>query len=229
VTEHAEDPQPVAARAAEVVERMRVVPPRPEARRPSPVDKDELAEWQHLQLEERRQLGWGRAIPSRFVHAELAHFVDQRDVVRDGLADWAGAHGGRNLLLLGPVGVGKSHAAVAACREHHHRGAEVVFLPVVELLDQLRPGGPEGAMENLAHADLLVLDDLGSERATDWTAERLYALVNRRWLEERPIVATTNLEPDPLKEALGERVFSRLVHDAVVVRLTGKDRRRRHA
>ena len=229
MTEHAEEPRP---KLAEAVQRMRAVPPQPDPPRPRPLDSAELVsadEWRHLQLEERRQLGWARAIPSRFVHAELTQLGDQPAVVRDGLADWAGAHSGRNQLLLGPVGVGKSHAAVAACREHHQRGAEVVFLPVVELLDQLRPGGPEGAMENLAHADLLVLDDLGSERATDWTAERLYALVNRRWLEERPIVATTNLEPDPLRTAVGERVFSRLVHDAVVVRLTGKDRRRRHA
>ena len=65
-------------------------------------------------------------------------------------------------------------------------------------------------------------------KRTEWTAERLYALINRRWLEVRPTVCTTNLDPDQLREAVGERVFSRLVgNGAVVLRLTGHDRRRK--
>jgi len=226
VTEHAhDDPVPIAARAQQAVARMRAVPPRPEPQLPAP-DGD-VDEWRHVALEQRRRQGWAAAIPSRFVWASLADVTDQPPVVAESLAEWAADPHGRNLLLLGPVGVGKTHAAVAAVRAAHDRGSEVVFLPVVELLDQLRPGGPEGALEQLMHADVLVLDDLGAERPTEWTGERLYALINRRWLEERPTVATTNLEPDPLREAVGERVFSRLVgNEAVVVRLTGEDRRR---
>lgn len=222
------EPRPMADRAAEVVARMRAVPPRPEPEAhalPDGVGDD----WRHRALEERRQLGWAASIPSRFVWATLADFTDEPMAIRDGLHDWAQDPRGRNLVLLGPVGTGKTHAAVGAVRAAHDRGSEVVFLPVVELLDQLRPGGPEHALAEYAAADLLVLDDLGAERPTEWTGERLYALINRRWLEERPTVATTNLEPDPLREALGERVFSRLVgNDAVVLRLAGKDRRRRN-
>jgi DNA replication protein DnaC len=132
-------------------------------------------------------------------------------------------------VLLGPVGVGKSHAAVAATRGLHHDGHEVQFLPVVELLDLLRPGGPERALYDLANLDVLIVDDLGSERGTDWTAERLYALVNRRWLEETPTVFTSNLSPPDLQDALGERTFSRIVgNDAVTLTLSGRDRRRNH-
>lgn len=171
---------------------------------------------------------WGRAIPSRFVWANLDDFDDQPASIVEALHDWARMPASRNLVLFGPVGVGKSHAAVAAARpSHFDHGQEVRFLPVVELLDLLRPGGPENALYDLADVDLLVLDDLGSERPTEWTAERLYALINRRWLEERPTVATTNLEPDPLRDAVGERVFSRLVgNGSVPLKLTGKDRRR---
>lgn len=120
-----------------------------------------------------------------------------------------------------------SHAAVGAARLRFDRGAEVRFLPVVELLDLLRPGGPEGALYDLADLELLVLDDLGSERPTDWTAERLYALVNRRWLEERPTICTSNLGPADLERAVGARVYSRLVgNGSVGVTLSGPDRRR---
>lgn len=135
-----------------------------------------------------------------------------------------------NLVLLGAVGVGKTHAALAAARADHERGLEVVFLPVVELLDLLRPGGPEHALDDVMHCDRLVVDDLGHERSTDWTWERLGAVVNRRWLEERPIIATSNLDPPELSAAVGERTYSRLVGDgAVVIHVAGDDRRRKRA
>jgi DNA replication protein DnaC len=230
----ATDPQPIGDRLAEQVARLAAAQqPEPQLHRATteallPDDYDDLPTVGQL-LEHKRMATWQRAIPNRFQWADLADFTDQPPDVQAGLEEWAAKPDRRNLLLLGPVGVGKTHAAVAACRrQHFDSGTDVRFLPVVELLDLLRPGGPEGALYDLADTDLLVLDDLGSERPTEWTAERLYALINRRWLEARPTVCTTNLEPDPLRDAVGERVFSRLVgNGAVVLRLTGHDRRRK--
>jgi len=143
-------------------------------------------------------------------------------------------------VLFGAVGCGKTHCAVAACRPaHFERYQDVVFRPVVELLDELRHfDEARAAMTNLVEADVLLLDDIGGERPTDWTAERLFAVINRRWLDERPIVATTNLPPTArsapegysgltLDEFLGERAFDRLMgNGAVPVRLSGQSRRR---
>lgn len=177
-------------------------------------------------------------IPKKFLDAELSDFRNEEPKVREVLNDWAIRPAGRNLLALGTVGVGKSRAAVAACRRSHFtHGQAVDFWPVVELLDQLRPGGPPDALERLMAVDLLILDDLGAERPTDWTAERLYALVNRRWLEELPTVGTTNLpltrksagmtyEGPTLDEVLGDRMFSRLIGGASLLLLSGPDRRR---
>lgn len=170
-----------------------------------------------------RQRHWSRIAPSRLAWATLDDF-DGRNHER--LADWSTHPAGRNLVLAGPVGVGKSHAALAACRVLHDRGWSVEFVPVVELLDRLRPGGDPSAFEDAIGVDVLIIDDLGSERPTDWTAERLFAVVNRRWLEEHPTVVTTNLAADALEAAIGERMFSRLVGGAVTLRLTGDDRRR---
>lgn len=171
---------------------------------------------------------WAGRIPSRFAWADLDAVATIHPTVIDRLTEWALDPAGRNLVLFGPVGTGKSYTAVAAVRPACASGLEVQFLPVDELLDLLRPGGPDGALYDLARIDRLIIDDIGAERATDWTADRLSALINRRWLEERPTVATTNLDADALRVALGERTFSRLVgNDAVLLRLSGDDQRRR--
>lgn len=177
-----------------------------------------------LDLERVRLVRWHSVIPRRFHDADLTGFDPE---VYDALVAWARRPAGRNLVLIGPVGTGKTHAAVAACRVAHWSGLGVRFLPVVELLDLLRPGGPENALYDLADVDRLILDDVGSERPTEWTAERLYALLNRRWLEVAPTIVTTNLAPADLEESIGARLFSRLVgNDAVVLALYGNDRRR---
>lgn len=99
---------------------------------------------------------------------------------------------------------------------------------VVDLLDLLRPSADPSpaSLRALRDPHLLLLDDLGAERPTDWTAERIYALIHHRWEHDRPTVVTTNLDPAALRDAVGERVYSRLVHDVLAIRLTGADRRR---
>lgn len=167
---------------------------------------------------------WLSVVPARFVRAQTSDFTP---AVAETLEAWARAPLGRNLVIFGPIGTGKSHAAVAAVRPGFEDHLEVRFYPVDELLDSLRPGGPEDALYQLADVERLVIDDLGSERVTEWTADRVFALLNRRWLEMLPTVVTSNLTPEQLEAHVGPRAYSRLVgSDAVVVRLSGQDRRR---
>lgn len=173
-----------------------------------------------------RLLRWSSRCPDRFIRATLD---DLDPVIGDPVTGWATNPAGRNLVLCGGVGTGKTHAALAAAR---HRwldaGDDVLFRPVVELLDELRPGAETDVLPDAMGVDVLVLDDLGAERPTDWTAERLFAVVNRRWMDRRPVIATTNLDPPGLRAAIGDRTYSRLMLDgAVVVGVTGNDRRRR--
>lgn len=178
-----------------------------------------------------REAQWRRAIPARF-HAATLEQVRQvhGDDPAESLTMWVECTGARpNVLLFGPVGVGKSHAAVAALRGVYDREHTVAYWPVTTLLEATSPGGadPAGALASATQADVLVLDDLGVERDTEWVQERVYEVVNQRWLEEVPTIVTTNL-PDAaaLCEAVGERVYSRLQDGAVGIRLTGGDRRR---
>lgn len=174
--------------------------------------------------EEHAALRWSAVIPQRFNAASLEDLTAEW---APRVAEWAGRPDGRNLVLAGPVGCGKTHAAVAAVRPSFERGLSVLFVPAVELLDQLRPGGREDALDDLLEADRLVIDDLGSERPSGWTVERLYLVVNRRWLDLRPTVVTTNMSGKQLALELGDRMYSRLIGSgAVIIRLSGPDLRR---
>lgn len=170
---------------------------------------------------------WQSYAPARF---RDAHTDDLDGPLAAAFAVWRDTPR-RNWVMLGAVGTGKTHAAAAVLRRAFAAGWSGAFWPVVELLDAMRPGGDGSVYDHCTGVDLLVLDDLGSERPTDWTAERLYALVNRRWLEERPIVVTSNLSAaegkGPFVDAVGPRMYSRLVHGAVVTQVAGMDRRRR--
>lgn len=166
---------------------------------------------------------WARFAPHRFTGAHLGGI--DRQLERD-LRCWVDGDRRGNLLLRGPVGTGKTHAAFAVCRELIDRGVRPTWVPVVDALDDMRPDGDPTVLPRLCHAPVLFLDDLGGERPTDWTAERLYRVVNTRWLEGRPTIATTNVGGDDLAEVVGERVVSRLVDGATIVQVAGEDRRR---
>jgi chromosomal replication initiation ATPase DnaA len=226
---HAEEPRPLDTEALR--ERLGRVHALHTSRRIAdplePLDVDAFpGEDLSLDVGGYRERLWCSAIPQRFHPARLEHFTG---AARDALEDWAAEPAGRNLLIVGPVGVGKTHAAVAACRPAHDRGLEARFLPIDEALYLLSPGGPEGALYELATQDRLIIDDVGAhyDSGTGWSTERFYALLNRRWLEVAPTVMTSNLSLDALPQVLGERTFSRMVgSDAVVIALSGPDRRR---
>lgn len=162
---------------------------------------------------------WATLIPKRYQHARL------EDLSGD-LARASGWDGKANVLLLGNVGAGKTHAAVALARRAHEEGKNLLFRPSVRLLDELRPDGPADAYHRACTVDLLVLDDLGAERRTDWTADRISAVLVARYDDCLPTIVTSNLAPEALEQAVGARIYSRLYDDALRLKVAGDDRRR---
>lgn len=147
------------------------------------------------------------------------------------------------LYITGPVGTGKTHAmwcAITLQLVQHIKAAETgdeilrIRGPVVtratRMMDGLRPGDDPKVVRNnldaLKNADLLAIDDLGAERPSDWTQERLYELIDERYAERLPTLVTTNVPLSRIGEFVGERVASRLAEMCTVVPLTGEDRRR---
>jgi DNA replication protein DnaC len=125
---------------------------------------------------------------------------------------------GRGLYLSGDVGTGKTHLAVAVMNELMRRKrVPALFVTVPELLDNLRgayndPGrNLDEWMDTVKNADLLVLDDLGSERPTEWVQERIYVIVNHRYREALPTIFTSNIGPKDVATQLGERTASRII------------------
>jgi DNA replication protein DnaC len=167
-------------------------------------------------------------------------------VTEPGVIDWirevvAVATGGRtsqpvvavgpSLLLLGPTGTGKTHQAFGALRALSLSGAACrwVFATAADLYAELRPRprvDPEAEFNRYAKAGLLVVDDLGAAKGSEWTEEINYRLINHRYSHKLPTLITSNVPPKDLGTALGERVSSRLIEMTTRVVLKGSDRRR---
>lgn len=138
---------------------------------------------------------------------------------------------GPSLLLLGPTGVGKTYEAYGAIRDLSVTGVKAKWTAATaaDIYAALRPRhlvDSETEFKRYADAALLVIDDLGAAKATEWTEEVNYRLINHRYEKELPTLITSNVPARELGQALGDRVASRLTEMCQRVVLKGDDRRR---
>jgi DNA replication protein DnaC len=139
---------------------------------------------------------------------------------------------GRGLWLGGPVGTGKTSLAMLVSGAALSAGRAVAIYSLPRLLAEIRETFEDsshssyaGFLDRLASVDLLHIDDVGAEKTSPWVIEQLYAIVNRRYEDERSIVITTNLGRDKLIEQIEERTVSRLEEMCEVLPLGGSDKR----
>lgn len=152
------------------------------------------------------------------------------------------------VYFMGGVGSGKTYLAAAVAeavmagypvpeREAERAAvgkpagsALVRFISTVELFERLKDGYIKGSgdalLEELKSAPLLILDDLGAEKTTDWTRERLFEIIDYRYSRELPLILTTNLRTEDLKRDLGERICDRIRETCVFAPVTAVSQRR---
>lgn len=118
---------------------------------------------------------------------------------------------GIGLMMFGTPGGGKSHLAAAITHELIAKDKSVVFQAVPELLERIRSTFNKNSKESeqqimkaLLSCDLLVLDDIGSERVTGWVYEIFFRIVDGRYRNKKPIVYTSNLTPKELEQRFSE-------------------------
>lgn len=167
-----------------------------------------------------------RRFPRRFLEAKADH---------PGVTAWVDAYlmdplDARSLLIAGPTGVGKTWQAygalrAAVCTATAPKWEATTF---ADFTAALRPGAkdPEGSLATFRSTHLLLVDDLGAAKNSEWVEEITYRLLNGRYEDVRPSIFTTNLPLPELRAQLGDRLASRLVEMCAVVAMEGSDRRR---
>jgi DNA replication protein DnaC len=125
------------------------------------------------------------------------------------------------LLLEGGYGCGKTHLAAAIANKAVSKGVPTLFITVPDLLDSLRFSfnDPETTFEQrfdeIRSAHLLILDDFGTQNGTPWAQEKIFQLLNYRYINKLVTVITTNL----MLDAIEGRVRSRLQDAELVTHL----------
>lgn len=130
-------------------------------------------------------------------------------------------------ILTGPTGVGKTFAAYAIARELYLDRYEFLLRKASALLDEMLPkvDKHDRVFDQAKTCRYLILDDLGTEKRSTWADGRFNDIFDHRWQWKLPILITTNVPFLGLPSFLGERVTSRLLHNATVYEVKGEDRR----
>jgi DNA replication protein DnaC len=202
-----------------------------------PEDVARPCECRAQRLRKGRSRGVASAIPARYRGvsfdrppvSDMARDMTSRHVVqaaRDFSENLDRNLGeGNGLWLMGDTGTGKTTLGMLVASQALAAGKSVAVYFTPKLLNRIRQTYQEAQSENaytvffdqVTSVDLLYIDDLGSERHTDWVVEQLYAVINERYENRRSVLVTSNAPDDvvsgakELREQIGSRTVSRLI------------------
>jgi DNA replication protein DnaC len=179
------------------------------------------SEFQEKKNNPEKSCGFVYGIPKAYVNCSFDNFQGNEKLI----SDLKQINHEDGIVLRGNTGCGKTHLAIAIAKaiptEWHSIKGDVVpgavFTTTPELLLKIRSSFREDSKEseeNLINyysgGDLLILDDLGSEKTTDFAITTLYIIIDRRIRECRQTIITTNLSQEEIEKVFGARISSRL-------------------
>ena len=138
----------------------------------------------------------------------------------------------QGLLLYGDVGTGKSFAAACIANALLDKGVPVVMTSFVKLISIAENEDEQRTLSRIASTKLVVFDDLGAERGTDYAIERVYNIVDSRYRSNLPMIVTTNLTPKEMTEVDDlryKRIYDRVLEVCYPIKFEGTNWRMKAA
>lgn len=138
---------------------------------------------------------------------------------------------GTNLIIegAGKVGTGKTHLACAIAQAVMQKGIPAKFINVVSLIAEIKESFQ---IKNFTDVEVLIIDDLGKEKGTEWVCETVYGIINKRYEQMKPTIITTEKPMAAMTshyDDKGKAILSRISEDFYLIRLNGNDYRQRRA
>lgn len=134
-----------------------------------------------------------------------------------------------NLLFYGTVGTGKSFLSDCVAKELIDRGKFVIYFSATRLFESISSKMytkelADQLLDGLYHSDLLIIDDLGTEYATEFTRSHLFNIINERMCNRKAVIISTNFTTlDDIRSRYSDRIFSRVFKHYEILKLTGTD------
>ena len=158
---------------------------------------------------------------------DLEHFRRARDTALQFVSEFGSSY--QNLYFYGTVGTGKSFLSICIAQKLLEKGFSVLYFSSAGLFREISQAMNESRtalsdfMKNITECDLLVIDDLGTEMTNTFTNAQLFSLMNERHLRSKPTIINSNLSLEELHGLYSDRIFSRIVSNYHICKLTGAD------
>ncbi len=204
----------------------KTVPPRPDAR--TGTERERRVTRCDCQLRARAQSVLAAArIPRRYEHCELANYdtdfpgahasLAEAHFMASNFARKCDPRGDKGLLIIGKIGTGKTHLAVGIIKELIlNRGISCLFYDYRELLKEIQNSYNAtvqttelDVLRPVFETDVLVLDELGAVKPTEWVWDTVSLILNNRYNDNRTTIITTNFQDLPERERRGSRLSDR--------------------